>query len=187
MHMEGLEEIELPAMDMTVAEGHDGFNALFEQSAAAAEADQGVEGERVPGQAVEAEPTLGYPEEHGLSRSETQPQDEAVTRTGSMGPVDEQEGEASGSSSRQTGQEPYLMTLANAAEVASDVPPMDQQGAPPTIPSTSTGRRKRTAAAGSALPEPDSVWVQIWQDVSVGLQDVGEVDDLVGGLLVGES
>ena len=186
-----LDEIELPAIDMTVAEHHDGFNALFEQSAAAAEADHAIEGDRVHGQGGETDSALGgvYPDadEQGLSRAETQTQSENIVgisaRAGSMGAVDEQLEETPASSSRQTGQEPYLMTLANAAEVASDVPHPDQQGSTSTIPST--GRKKRTRT-GSAMPEQDSVWVQIWIDVTAGMQDLGEIDEQVGGSLVGE-
>lgn len=76
------------------------------------------------------------------------------------------------------------MTLANAAEVASDVPTLDQQGnTPSALPTTS---RKKRARTGSALPEQDSVWVNIWSDLKTDLLDVTEVDDETGGMLVGE-
>ena len=200
-HLEGLE---LPSIDMTGSEHHDGFNALFEQSAAAAEQQQQQQqqqqthqqGEDDDGMAVDSIVGVNAEEPRDQNQVEMDPAlggypDDSVVQDvqegssqGPANPNDVESQQDQGSSGRQTGQEPYLMTLANAAEVASDVPTLDQQGnTPSALPTTS---RKKRARTGSALPEQDSVWVNIWSDLKTDLLDVTEVDDETGGMLVGE-
>jgi len=128
---------------------------------------------------VEMDPALGgYPDDSATQDVQEGPNQGSAELNDVEGQQDQ------GSSGRQTGQEPYLMTLANAAEVASDVPALDQQGnTPSALPTTS---RKKRARTGSVMPEQDSVWVHIWSDLKTDLLDVSEVDDETGGMLVGE-
>jgi hypothetical protein len=203
-HLDGLE---LPSIDMTGSEHHDGFNALFEQSAAAAEQEQQQQQQQQQQQThqqAEDDDGMAVDSIVGVNVEEPRDQDQVqmdpalggypddsvgqdVQEGSSQGPInpnDVENQQDQGPSGRQTGQEPYLMTLANAAEVASDVPALDQQGnTPSALPTTS---RKKRARTGSALPEQDSVWVHIWSDLKTDLLDVSEVDDETGGMLVGE-
>jgi hypothetical protein len=168
---QNLDGLELPSIDITGTEHHDGFNTLFEQSAAA-EAEAHGHGDEGEGVAQFDEHPVGRIGEPASGIVEGAGEDKDSS----------QGGEGSNRASGQTGQEPYLMTLANAAEVASDVPHFDT-GSLPIAPVVNRKKRSRTS---SAVPEQDSVWKHIWLDLKTDLQELPEIDDETGGLLVGE-
>lgn len=166
---QSLEGLDLPSIDMTGAEHHEGFNSLFEQSAAAA-AEAGPSGTSYHDDDRSLERGRQHGDEDRL-RDLSEQQEQGRTDDGAV----DEHGVSAG-----TGQEPYLMTLANAAEVASDVPQYDDG-----VPMVARKRRVRSSAGGSGL-EQDSVWVNTWQELKEDLRDVGDISDQAGGNLVGE-
>lgn len=184
---ENLANLELPSMEIGGAEHADGFNSLFEQTAAAAEAEAAEE--------IEGEAQSQGVDVDGAGDVEMRHEAEGVEVTGEDGQRQEGDGTGIEGSGEQAelpqaeddepptqvqGQsnsrnEPYLMTLANAAEAQAP-----RQGLLPPI----MGKRRPGRPFNN--PPPETVWSTIWRDLKEDMQVVPQVDDRAGGVIVSD-
>lgn len=180
-----LANLELPGMDIDGAEHADGFNSLFEQTAAAAAAEaeeeggEGGEGNVSMRHEGDAGQDIQNPERHEgpgeasgsaalpHADSQTTPQAQPGTGTGTA-----------------TDQESYLITLANAAEVAGDAPQSGNDAHPQGSGGPRIGRRRPGRPFNN--PPEETVWSAIWKDLKDDMQAMPQIDDRAGGVIVSD-
>lgn len=176
-----LANLELPGMDIDGAEHADGFNSLFEQTAAAAAAEAEEEG----GEGGERDASMRHEgdAEQGVQNLARQEGSGEASGSGALPHADSQ-----ATTQTQTGngtdQESYLITLANAAEVAGDAPQSGNGAHPLGSGGPRIGRRRPGRPFNN--PPEETVWSAIWKDLKDDMQAMPQIDDRAGGVIVSD-